>query len=196
MTTLLLLSGGLDSAAVASIWRPKEALFVDYGQRPADGERRAARAIASFLSLPLRELTLDLSIVGAGLLAGRRPLPTAPSPEWFPFRNQMLITLAAACAVNEGHDEVSVGLVKEDGQRHADGTENFLNAMSALTSSQEQGPRVVAPGIRHSSSELVSRAGLPVEALMQTVSCHVAPLACGSCPGCRKRAAVLHAVGD
>lgn len=55
--TVLLLSGGLDSAALAAWIRPALTLFVDYGQKPRDAEARAARAVAAHLNLPFTAIS-------------------------------------------------------------------------------------------------------------------------------------------
>ena len=47
MKRAILLSGGVDSSAIAFLERPQLAIVVDYGQLPAVGERRAAHAIAN-----------------------------------------------------------------------------------------------------------------------------------------------------
>ena len=67
-TTALLLSGGIDSAAVAAWKHPDIALFIDYGQRSAFAERRAARAVAAELGIRHHELTVGLDALGAGVL--------------------------------------------------------------------------------------------------------------------------------
>ena len=67
------MSGGLDSTAVAVLYRPDRMLFINYGQRPMAGERRAARAVAAATQTPLDEIELDLSSFGTGLLAGKLP---------------------------------------------------------------------------------------------------------------------------
>lgn len=89
---VLLFSGGLDSTALAALLRPRILLYVDYGQRPAEAERTAATNIAGALGLPLTTAALGIREFGSGLLHGETSagLPTAPSPEWWPYRNQFL----------------------------------------------------------------------------------------------------------
>ena len=188
---LILLSGGLDSAAVAEIERPTRALFIDYGQLPAEAERKAARAVASHLSLKLDELTLDLSDVGSGLLTATPQVQNAPTPEWFPFRNQHLATIAAAHALKHGLSAVLLGTVAGDGYRHADGTQQFVVALDMLTRCQEGGIRVFAPQIKTSLHELLLESAMPEHIVHQTHSCHASNINCGECPGCRRRQEVL-----
>src|SRR5262245_17465279 len=109
---LLLLSGGVDSAAVAAWKRPSHALVVDYGQLPGAGEIRAARAIADDLGIPIVVEQIDCKNIGAGLLVGRAPARKSPSPEWWPYRNQLLITIGAAVAHRLGCTTLLLGTVR------------------------------------------------------------------------------------
>lgn len=188
MTSLLLASGGIDSTAIATIYRPEAAVFVDYGQRPAAGERRAVRDVCSHLDLPLHEISIDLQAIGAGLLStSDRQLAVASSPEWFPYRNQFLVTIAAGLALQLGLEEIWIGLVAEDADRHADGSVQFVTTLNELLRLQEGTIALRAPAHQTSSSSLLARAALPEWLLDRTISCHVASVACGECPGCKKR---------
>jgi 7-cyano-7-deazaguanine synthase len=189
--SVLLLSGGLDSTALAALERPTLCLVIDYGQRPAAAEMRAAEAVTKALALPLQHLRLDLGHTGGGLLWDETPLPHAPSPEWWPFRNQILITAAAAIALRNGLHTVIMGTVLDDRERHADGTPAFYEALDRLFALQEGEVRVLTPAINETTAELVARSGLTEDVLAWTVSCHRASLPCGQCPGCWKRTRVL-----
>jgi 7-cyano-7-deazaguanine synthase len=200
---LLLLSGGLDSAALAAWLKPAHALFIDYGQRPAKAEGTAARAVAEELSIPFSSIEIDLSPVGSGLLADDRSMSGAPSPEWWPFRNQLLVSIAAGWAIGNlvhatgGSREVEVltGTVRSDGRRHLDGTEPFYVALNNLLGEQEGGISVSAPAIAIDAAELVTTSGIEDSTLAWTHSCHRANYPCQECPGCYKRDQVLSALG-
>jgi 7-cyano-7-deazaguanine synthase len=190
---LLLISGGLDSTCIAWWRRPAGALFVDYGQKPAAGELTAARAVTEALGIALSVLRVDCSPIGSGLLAGSSPLASvSPSPEWWPFRNQLVVTLAAAWAVLSGFDSVVIGCVSTDAARHADGSRAFLHALDDLVRMQEGGIRVVAPALDLTSVELAKLSAAPSSLLGWTHSCHVDSIACGTCPGCVKRSETLY----
>lgn len=197
MTGLLLLfSGGLDSTALAAKLRPEVLLFVDYGQRPAAAERRAAEHIAGLLDLPFQAARLGISEFGSGLLLGEsNELAESPSPEWWPFRNQFLATAGAARALSVGCDEVALGSVQPDGERHLDGTPDFYAKMNAVTQAQEGGIRVSAPGLSKTTEDLIREARIDESILGWTVSCHRSNEPCGACPGCWKRQRVLGVVG-
>ena len=190
----LLLSGGLDSGALAALIDPDLAVVVDYGQVCSVAEWRAARAIAEALNIPLTTIRADCSEVGSGELSGREESSHAPSPEWWPYRNQLLASLAAPIVLADGLDEIVFGTVHTDGF-HADGTPEFIRQLDALMRMQEGGIGVSAPAINWSSAELIRRAGVGMELLGFAHSCHCGNLACGQCRGCQKHADVLDQIG-
>lgn len=195
MSEVVLLSGGMDSALLAAWRRPQHCLFVDYGQKPARGEELAARSVVSQLGLRLDSIHIDCSAVGGGLLAGEASRMDGPSPEWWPFRNQLLVTLAAAWALRLGVQLVTVASVATDGQRHVDGRAEFYDKLDDLVRLQEGEVRVRAPAVELTTVELHGRSRVGMEVLGWTHSCHVADLACGRCPGCTKRVEALEALG-
>jgi 7-cyano-7-deazaguanine synthase len=192
---LLLLSGGLDSTALAALRRPRLCLVVDYGQLSARAEIRAASAVAAALQLTIQTVAVDLRAIGAGLLHGDEPAPESPSPEWWPFRNQLLATVGASIALRENLTHVLLGTVAEDGQRHIDGTAEFYHALDQLVGMQEGAVRIGAPAISKSTTELIVESGLGPDVLGWTFSCHRSDLPCGACPGCHKRSDVLSELG-
>jgi 7-cyano-7-deazaguanine synthase len=167
---------------------------IDYGQVSANGEITAARAVALALGIPITALNTNCSAVGSGLLASASPDPAAPVEEWWPFRNQLLVTLAAAWALPRGLMTVVVGSVAGDG-RHVDGTAGFYMQLDALTAAQEGGIRVSVPAIGMTSADLIERSRITDSVLGWTHSCHRGSVACGDCPGCNKRRDVLRELG-
>jgi 7-cyano-7-deazaguanine synthase len=191
---VLLLSGGMDSASLAFWHKPKHALSVDYGQASADAEMRASAKIASELQINHHIIKLDLRQLGLGRMALQRPPSDAPTPEWWPFRNQLLITLAAAKAVILGADAVVIGTLRTDGL-HADGRKDFIDTMRQLLAQQEREVKLLAPALELDATELAQKAGTPLSLLGWTHSCHVANFACGRCRGCQKHADTLSGLG-
>lgn len=198
---LLLLSGGLDSAALAYETSPEYSLFIDYGQRPAAAERRASQAIADALAIEHHEFDAScLRALGLGLLASDEHLDGGPSPEWWPFRNQLLATIGAAWIVRTlgiagSAGTVVIGSVSSDGQRHVDGTIGFYRTLDQLVEMQEGAIRIETPAIHRSTSELIMSSGVGDEILAWTHSCHISSIPCGDCPGCHKRNQVLIELG-
>jgi 7-cyano-7-deazaguanine synthase len=193
MTTALLLSGGMDSTALAWMTKPDVAITIDYGQQAANAEHRAALAVASAIGAEHRFVAMRLSQLGSGDMAARAAHPDAPASDWWPFRNQMLLTIAGMAALQHGCNRLLIGTVATDAQ-HKDGTTAFVEQMDALMRWQEGGLRIEAPALAWTSTELIVRSGVPAEVLAWSHSCHKANTPCCACRGCFKQFEVLSAL--
>ena len=190
----ILLSGGMDSIALAYWMHPEVAITLDYGQRSAEAEIIAASQVANILSMEHHVLRIDCSSLGSGDLVGTTPIGNAPVSEWWPYRNQMLVTLALMKAIQLGVCELMVGSVKTDAQ-HTDGTAAFYEQLSKLVLMQEGSIKVTAPAIEMTTVELVKRSGIPENILMYAHSCHTSNHPCGRCHGCTKYMYVKEQLG-
>jgi 7-cyano-7-deazaguanine synthase len=204
LKTALLLSGGVDSIALAWWKRPDVAITIDYGQLAAHAEQTISAHICQELDIAHEVITIDCSSVGSGDLARGADHGDDQvdhhhdddhGTDLWPYRNQLLITLAGMRAVTMGVDLLVIGTVRSDGERHRDGTPEFVRQMNALMSYQEGGLRVDAPGIKYTAAELVLASGVPPGLLAWAHSCHVADVACGDCRGCSKQEAVFDELG-
>lgn len=180
---LLLFSGGLDSTAVAFWQKPDQLLFIDYGQISADGELRAAGQLAIELGIPLDARRANCRAFGSGHLAGQ-PALNPELPEVWPFRNQLLITLAAAAYHEQSSLVIQIGTVASD-KVHSDGRKQFFFRINKLLAYQSN-CRIEAPAIDFTSLQLIRMSKLPSALLAWTFSCHRGNLACGLCRGCTK----------
>ena len=194
MKSALLLSGGMDSTAIAFWKKPEIAVTVDYGQLPAPAEIRAAAAVCSDLDIEHLVVKVDLSPFGSGDLIGRPPLDAAPKSEWWPFRNQALVTIAAMALIHRRVKSLMIGTLKSDAH-HADGTTAFVEGLDALLAMQEGGIRLVAPAIAFDAVELIKASSVPMNILAWSHSCHSSDYACGECGGCRKHYRTMEAIG-
>lgn len=194
MSDLLLLSGGIDSIAIAAWCRPKLCLTIDYGQRPAAAEFQAAQQVCIALGLRHELLAIPTSKLGAGDLVGESTSSLSAHSEFWPFRNQYLITIGAMIAVKADCTRVLIGTVATD-QRHRDGDPEFVRVMDQLVSLQEGNLRVVAPAAALTTAELVRCSGVNPDVLAWAHSCHVGNLACGKCRGCEKHSEVMEELG-
>ena len=185
MKSALLLSGGMDSVCIAYWKRPCFGITIDYGHNPAPGEIRAAAAVCAALDIEHTVLRTDISVLGSGDLAGRAPTNGAPASEWWPYRNQFLLTLAAMKCHLIGASVLMIGTIKTDGF-HADGTARFIDQINRIFELQEGELKITAPGIEYTAEELVRVSETPLDVLSWAHSCHVSELACGFCRGCRK----------
>lgn len=190
----VLLSGGVDSIALTYWKRPQVAFTIDYGQAPAEAEVHASTQVCRELAIEHDVLRVDCSAIGSGDLANTPALAVAPVPEWWPFRNQLLITIAAARALARGVDRLLLGAVITD-RVHADGGPEFVAALSSVIALQEGGIVVDAPAIELSSAALVRASEVPAALLAWAHSCHVGNLACGRCRGCAKHFTTMRELG-
>jgi 7-cyano-7-deazaguanine synthase len=181
----ILLSGGIDSVALAFWKRPQTAYTIDYGQRPAKTEIRVASQICKSLDIEHHIISVDCSSLGSGDLSENKALKIAPSSEWWPFRNQLLITLACMRGATEDLSELMIGSVKTDGF-HKDGTSDFFQRINELVHYQEGGITVTCPSVSLTSKGLVEISKIPLELLLWAHSCHTSNIPCGFCSGCLK----------
>lgn len=188
---VLMFTGGMDSTALAWMLRPEKLLLLDYGQRPAKGEERASRAIAKELGIELEVARVDMSPFGHGTMStsGSPLASSAAAPEFWPYRNQMLVTLAAMKYAGDPIAEIMVGTVVGD-DAHPDGSREFVSAIDSLVKLQS-GVRVSAPAIGMTTLELIRKADVPKSVMGWTFSCHTGEWACGSCRGCHKHRQVM-----
>lgn len=185
MRRALLLSGGMDSLALAWWKRPEIAITLNYGQLAAKAEIAASRAICNRLGIEHHIVSVDCRSLGSGDMAGASADSLAPASDWWPYRNQMLVTLAAMKAISLGVNVLYIGTVKSD-EGHRDGTAAFIEAISHLMMLQEGEMTIEAPAIRYNTAELVQISEIPTTMLAWAHSCHKAEVACGNCRGCNK----------
>jgi 7-cyano-7-deazaguanine synthase len=194
MSTGILLSGGIDSTSLCFWKKPRYAFTVDYGQAAAEGEIRASSKIAQLTGVRHEVISIDCHSLGSGDLANAPPNRFAPVTEWWPYRNQFLITVAAMRAINLGVNRLMLASVKTDGL-HKDGQGEFFQEIHKLVSMQEGKISVEAPAIVMTSVQLVRKARIDLSVLAWAHSCHVSNYACGNCRGCFKHQLVMQELG-
>jgi 7-cyano-7-deazaguanine synthase len=194
MTRAALLSGGMDSIALCYWQRPNVAVTVDYGQASALGEIRASTKVANILGIRHEIVSIDCSALGSGDLINQPPDPLAPAVEWWPYRNQMLVTFAAMRAIGLGVNELLIGSVANDAF-HLDGTIGFYQRLDDLMVYQEGALRVRAPAIHLTSAQLIVQSQIDLSLLAWAHSCHKSSFACGQCRGCSKHRSVFEELG-
>jgi 7-cyano-7-deazaguanine synthase len=169
----VLLSGGVDSALVASLllrdgWFVR-ALWVDYGQPPAPAERIASRALAAHYGLEWQE-----TVVG-GL--------TVPAEGEVPGRNDLLMAAAQACVPKR-----SVAIGVHAGTSYPDCSREWLRAWQSLLDVQHGGVvALLAPLARLHKPEVLALALERQVPMQLTHSCERGSSPCGRCLSCRDR---------
>lgn len=192
--TGILLSGGMDSISLAYWCKPDVAFNINYGQKAAIAEREASKAVCEDIDIPLVEIDIDCTSLGSGDLAGKSSIAAAPESDWWPYRNQLLITLCAMKAVDMGCSKILIGTVKSD-QYHSDGSQGFIKRINELVSYQEGNIKIEAPAIELSAVELVRKSNIPLEILAWSHSCHKSNIPCSNCRGCNKHYQTMKALG-
>jgi 7-cyano-7-deazaguanine synthase len=213
--SVLLLSGGLDSAAnlafCAERDEPVLALTADYGQRAFEPELQAARALCAYYGV--RHERLDLRWLGAlggssltssevampdvatALLDDERTTQASAKAVWVPNRNGVLINVAASYAERLGAARVVVGFNVEEAATFPDNSAEFLKrATDALAYSTANHTVLFSYTTALDKRQIV--AGLrrlarpfPFE---QVWSCYQGgPKPCGTCESCRRLARAL-----
>lgn len=188
---LLLFSGGVESTCLALMHNPDLLLTIDYGHKSAEGELRTSSFIANHLKMKHETLEASINSLGTGDLVGEAPLDSRKATEFWPFRNQFLITLASMKCAKDGFNEILIGTVSTD-SIHEDGTKNFIEAMNRVLQQQMPTLSVSVPAIEMNTLELVKSSGISKNLLGWTFSCHKENVACGQCRGCAKTIELLH----
>lgn len=205
--TLVLLSGGLDSAlllALAARQGDVTPVHVRCGYAWEDTEAAYITRLLAWDALsaiaPLRTLHIDMRDVmpaGHWALTGRAPAyATADEEVYLDGRNVTLIAKAAVLAARVKADAIALGLLK--GNPFPDATPEFLTALArAVSLGLAHDIRIETPLAAWSKADVVreaARVGLPFEL---TISC-MSPdqgLHCGRCSKCRERHDAFVAAG-
>jgi 7-cyano-7-deazaguanine synthase len=176
---LILLSGGIDSACLLAECNAKRldpaALFVDYGQAPADRERFCSKSLAGHFNISWSAIEMTGLIVPDGEIPGR---------------NALLAHLAFA-HIGQGQTScIYLGI--HAGTPYRDCTREFIEETQRSLDFQSGGvSQLVAPYVTWSKGEIHQRAkelGVPLEL---THSCERSVDPCGRCMSCSDREALL-----
>lgn len=211
MRAVLLLSGGLDSAANLILahdsgFEIKHALTFDYGQRAAEREREHAAMLARHFSVShtvvdLRGFPLWLGQSGGALL-GAEDVPRlresllddaavaheSAKAVWVPNRNGVFISIAAAVAEARRLDAVAVGFNIEEAVTFPDNTVEYMHAMTeSLRFSTANGVKVVSATAKLNKKQIVEKLSALNFPLHMVWSCyHGGAEPCGQCESCKR----------
>lgn len=210
---VVLLSGGLDSATVAAQAIADGydviALSFRYGQRH-DRELQSAQDIVQHLKL-LQHFIVDVNLAqwgGSALTDSAIEVPiTGVQPDeipitYVPGRNTVFIAIALSLAEAQNAEAIYLGINAVDYSGYPDCRPEYLAAFQTLAQlSSKAGlegnaPKLIAPLITDSKTDIVKRAvklGVPIE---KTWSCYQGETEpCGICDSCRIRDRALIEAG-
>ncbi|UMB53936.1 7-cyano-7-deazaguanine synthase [Lutibacter sp. A64] len=182
----ILLSGGIDSICLAYHLKPEVAYTIDYGQNSAEREIYVSKLICHILKIRHEVIRVNCKSLGSGNLINENSIEESPSEEWWPYRNQLLITLCLMKAINDKVGEIHLASVKSD-SFHKDGTEEFYKMCNDLSMYQEGGIKIISNTVKYFSHELAVQYNVPKELILLAHSCHMSNIACGKCSGCLKQ---------
>lgn len=202
---VVLLSGGMDSAAVVAMAREQgfavHALSVRYGQRHTS-ELDAAAAVAKALgAVAHKTVNVDLRSIGGSALTDDIDVPEAGGEgipvTYVPARNTIMLSVALGWAEVLGANDIFCGVNAVDYSGYPDCRPEFISAFQTLANLATKAG-VEGAGIQvHAPLQFLSKADIVREGVRLgvdfglTVSCYNADdsgAACGHCDACRLRA--------
>jgi 7-cyano-7-deazaguanine synthase len=132
MKTVVLLSGGIDSALALAMQDDETyTLTVDYGQRHRK-EIESAAAIAKHYGANHRVMKLDPALFQGSALTGASEVPDGhaeePDSTYVPARNTVLLALATALAESVGATKVVIGANADDAAGYPDCRRTYIEA--------------------------------------------------------------------
>lgn len=208
--SLILLSGGLDSAAnlafTAYFDQPTLALTMDYGQRAAAKEIEAAKKLAAYYKVEHQVMDMKWlgALGGSSLTSKSIEVPEMASNKlddmktaietakqvWVPNRNGLFINVAAAVAESRKLQQIVVGFNKEEAATFPDNSSQFLGVSTlALKYSTSNHVKVACYTDMMVKSEIVQALRnldhpFPFEMVW---SCyHGGEKMCGKCESCQR----------
>ncbi|SRR5581483_7593978 len=200
-SAVLLASGGLDSTTLAYWLRERSItyapLFLNYGQHCASTEYETLRRV---MPPEIAIDTMDISTVYAH--SSSRLIKEANLWEedvkyeelYLPYRNLMLLTVAAAHAQSIGCHTVFAGFINSNHAKEIDCSADFFERLSTLLGTV--GSVQIQMPFRFMSKYDVAKEALRLGApIAQTFSCQVSStVPCGACPNCVDRLDALRKI--
>ena len=217
MQSIILLSGGLDSAVNTAIAKEKtEIAFVltfDYGQHSAKKEMEASRKIADFYKIPFRLMKLPWlgEITKSALCSHIKKLPTfeekLPDDKksldeiaqqvWVPNRNGLFINIAASFAESIDVDLIITGFNSEEGETFPDNSSDFINSINQTLSFSTLKKCKVHSYTSDMNKKDIVKLGIEMNIPFDLIySCYTGDeKMCGKCESCKRAIRAFEANG-
>ena len=203
--TVILLSGGLDSATVLALAQAQGltcyTLSFDYGQHHRAELEAAVRVSRHLGAFEHREMEIPIGALGGSALTdadidvpedGGDGIPVT----YVPARNTVFLSLALAWAEVLSADSIFIGVNAVDYSGYPDCRPEFIEAFQSLAAlATKQGVEgrpvtIEAPLVALTKAEIIRQGMAAGVDYAQTVSCYRADeqgRACGHCDACRIR---------
>ncbi len=205
--SIIVLSGGLDSTTMLYEYRERIAMAVSfhYASNHNDRELTFAKLHCERLGIP--HLIIPLDFIGryfnSSLLAGADAIPEGHYNDdnmrstVVPFRNGIMLAVAAGLAENNGLQYVMIANHAGDHTIYPDCRPEFIAAMdAAISSGTYNNARILAPYTNISKADIARRGKLLKIDYAETWSCYKGgEVHCGKCGTCIERREALRLAG-
>ena len=209
MKTVIILSGGMDSAtllySLAAQGYELKALGFNYGQRHKI-ELECARGLAASKGVPYEEV--DLSSVTQLLKGSSQTDSAVDVPEGHysdenmkltvvPNRNMIMLSVAIGHAISLGYDSVAYGAHSGDHAIYPDCRSDFADGLNDLAKKCDWRPiELLRPFINFDKGDICQLGALLDVPWAQTWTCYKGQAKpCGKCGSCVERAEAFELAG-
>lgn len=208
--SIIVLSGGLDSTTMLYEYRERIALAVSFHYGSNHNDRELAFAKLHCERLGIQHLIIPLDFIGryfnSSLLAGADAIPEGHYNDdnmrstVVPFRNGIMLSIAAGLAENNGLQYVMIANHAGDHTIYPDCRPEFISAMdAAIDSGTYNNARILAPYTNITKADIARRGKLLKIDYSETWSCYKGGMVhCGKCGTCveRREALLLAGIDD
>lgn len=202
MSSIVLLSGGMDSLVCAGIAVKENSdvyfLHMDYGQKTSKKERECFDNIADFYQVPLNkrkviDMTFLKQIGGSSLTDDSMEIKSSNldsdviPDSYVPFRNSIILSLAVSWAEVVGAQKLYIGANHEDSPGYPDCRPSYYEAFNKVIEegTKASNIKILTPVISLRKSKIVEL-GLTLKVPFElSWSCYKSTdKACGVCDSC------------
>lgn len=204
---LIVLSGGMDSVTLLYDKKEEIALAVSYNYGSKHNAKEIPFAQAHCQKLGIKHITIDLDFMNvyfkSSLLQSGEEIPMGRydaenmSSTVVPFRNGIMLSIAAGLAESHQLDKLFIANHFGDHAIYPDCRASFINPMTeAITNGTGNGVRIEAPYTSISKGEIAAigaRLGIDYA---ETWSCYCGDdIHCGTCGTCIERKEAMQQAG-
>ena len=208
--SIIVLSGGLDSTTMLYEYRERIALAVSFHYGSNHNDRELTFAKLHCERLGIQHLIIPLDFIGryfnSSLLAGADAIPEGHYNDdnmrstVVPFRNGIMLSIAAGLAENNGLQYVMIANHAGDHTIYPDCRPEFISAMdAAINSGTYNNARILAPYTNITKADIARHGKLLKIDYSETWSCYKGgKVHCGKCGTCveRREALLLAGIDD